>query len=320
MFVTNVWSGLHLDGTAGSNGVGISIEGNGADGNAIGGDSEASRNVIAYNTMTGIDINDADNTSIRGNYIGSGPDGVTQAGNGSASTDGENIEVTSNAEGTQIGATLSAAAEASQVCDGGCNVIMDAGRDVASNYAQHIDLRGEAPSGETESFNTTIRGNYIGMAADGATTISRGTLGIAIAVNNSDDVTIGGPTAGDRNRFNSNGTVVANNGGANNLVVRNNWVNLTFDGTAVDSNSLVIGIGMNLSGNNTSPPLITENRIAWAAYSNFAAISGSERELRDHEQRDRTGGRGRSDARRRYRHQPQRPQRNDPLPDQRQHR
>ena len=275
MFVTNVWAGLHLDATAGPNTVGISVEGNTADGNAIGGDSTNSRNVISFNSMTGIDISDADNTAIRGNYIGSGPNGITEAGNGSASTDGENIEVTNNAVGTQIGGTLAAAAITSQVCDGVCNVIMDAGRDVASNFASQIDLRGESGAGETESFDTTVRGNYVGMAADGATTISRGTAGFAVLVNNSDSVTVGGPADGDRNRFNNNATVLANNGGANNLVFRNNWINLTFDGTAADANSLRLGIGMNLSGNNNSPVTITENRIAWFAFSNFPAISAS---------------------------------------------
>ena len=275
MFVTRMWVGLHLDGSPGPNTVGISVDGNPADGNAIGGNSVTARNVIAFNTLTGIDIDGADDTTITGNYIGSKADGVTQAGNGSASSEGENIEVATSATGTRIGGTVSATAEATQECDDVCNVIIDAGQDVAGNFAPQIDLRGESAVGETESSNTTIRGNYIGMAADGATTISRGTRGIAVSVAGSDGVVVGGPAAGDRNRFSNNGSVIANLSTADNLIVENNWINLTFDGTAVDNNALHLGIGMNLSGNDNSPPLITGNRIAWVAFSNFAAIGGA---------------------------------------------
>ena len=91
MFVTNMWIGLHLDASAGPNGVGIAVEGDLADGNVIGGESTAARNVIAHNTRTGVEIEGADSTIVRGRYIGTKPNGTTGAGNGSSAGLGANI-------------------------------------------------------------------------------------------------------------------------------------------------------------------------------------------------------------------------------------
>ena len=69
------WIGLHLDGSAGGNGIGVLLRGDRVDNAVIGGASEFNRNVISHNTITGIDVEDADAGEILGNYIGTKPEG-----------------------------------------------------------------------------------------------------------------------------------------------------------------------------------------------------------------------------------------------------
>ena len=273
MFVTNTWVGLRLDGTPAPNIVGIRVDGDAADGNVIGGDSVNSRNVISHNTRTGIDIEGADDTVIAGNYIGVKPNGTTEAGNGSSSTTGENVEITSGAQGTVIGSgQMQESFWSTPECDGGCNVIADAGADAVSVNPPNIDVNGESADGEVPASGVTIRGNYIGLGADGETHIDLGSGGPGVEIGNADAVTIGGPTAGDMNRINGAGNSVQGNSGAASLVVQNNQINLNFAGTA-ELGARGLGGGFSLSGNDNSPPLITQNRIAVHGFFNTAAIS-----------------------------------------------
>jgi hypothetical protein len=265
------WIGLDLTEGFAGNTVGVFLNGDSVDGTAIGGTSATERNVISANGRTGVDVFQGDNTQIQGNYIGTLPNGTDEAGNGIDTVDGENIEVTDFAEGTEIGERLSGAEALTQPCDGACNVIADAGADAASGNRPQIDLKGE--SGETDSSNTTIRGNYVGLGADGDTVADLANeLGIAISVNSSDGVTIGGPDPGDMNRLNGSIVGVSSNGGSNNLLIEGNQFNLNFAGTAMKA-APSIGSAVSLNGGATPPPRVIGNRISMLNFSNSSAIS-----------------------------------------------
>ncbi|QSB00441.1 DUF4347 domain-containing protein [Methylomonas sp. EFPC1] len=84
---------------------GISVIG-GADNTIIGGTTAAARNIIAGNTEAGIYISDSGTTgtTVQGNYIGVGADGVTALGNGMQGVAIENSATSSLIGGTAAGA------------------------------------------------------------------------------------------------------------------------------------------------------------------------------------------------------------------------
>lgn len=271
--LTNSWIGLSLDETAtGGNTIGILLAGDHVNNTQIGTGIASDRNVIAYNAVTGIDIENADGTSIAGNYVGTRADGTSPAGNGSSTSTGENIEVTSGAQSTNVGPVeMAPAFWFTEACDGGCNVIADAGGGNQSRFSPQIDLHGEG--GETPAIGVIIRGNYIGMPATGADILGLGNAGHAVEVGNATDVTVGGPAAGDMNRINGAGIGVTNGTGGTGLVVQNNQFNLKFDGSDIAFSSRFQGSAMSLNGTQTDPPLITGNRIAAFGAANTAAIT-----------------------------------------------
>lgn len=269
------WVGLHLDGTPGGNQIGVLLRGDRVDNAVIGGALAFERNVISHNTVTGIDVENADVGEILGNYIGTKPDGVTQAGNGAGLITGENIEISSGSAGFEIGARTSATAVASEACDGGCNVIADAGADHQDGNRPQIDLAGDTTQSETPSQNTTVRGNYIGMGADGESFDGLGNAGIGISIRDADGVAIGGVDPGDRNRINGSSFGTSNNGGAENLVIQGNWFNLAFNGMELaGARSNAIGISANGSvGINNVKPYIDANRVAVPHGNNNSGIT-----------------------------------------------
>lgn len=177
--------GLAPAGAAAPNGDGIHFTGgggDGADGNVIGGSAAADRNVISGNNLDGIDIEDAaaDNTVIRGNYIGTDPTGMVANPNG-----GSGIWIGSAGVGTVVGGTA-------------------AGQGNLISHNSGDGVRTHAP--------TTIQGNLIGLASDGITPMANGGDGVD-ADSGATDVLIGdtgtsapGPGAG--------ANVIAHNGGA----------------------------------------------------------------------------------------------------------
>ena len=273
--LTNSWLGVHLDTTAGANAVGLFLSGDHVDNAQIGGATAADRNVISNNTVTGIDIENADGTVILGNYIGTQPNGTTPAGNGVATSEGENIEITSGAQSTSIGpAAMDAASVSSSACDGGCNVVAAAG--AGQNNRPQIDLYGE--SGETSApapYELTIRGNYIGMDASGqALNGALGNGSASISVGAADNVTIGGPSDSDMNRLNGSVFGITSQSSADGLVVRNNQFNLNFAGTE-PSGLRFGGTASSINGGGSPQPVFTENRIAVSPTYSHTAINMS---------------------------------------------
>lgn len=187
----NNWFGVKLDGNAGANNKGIFLDPN-SNNATIGGKAAADRNVFANSSFEGLDIEGASNSKVLGNYFGVNPDGVTAAPNA------KNIEITDRtatfkAIGNEVGTKIEGAALASPACDGGCNVIAGGG------LSTGIDLDGElVPSEEPPAAGpTTIRGNFVGLAADGTTLRANGTFDILVG--GAKDAKIGGESTGEGN-------------------------------------------------------------------------------------------------------------------------
>jgi hypothetical protein len=211
------WFGVRLDGSAGDNGTGMLL-GPGSDGGRIGNEGET--NVFANSAADGLDIHGASGVRVMGGYFGVGPDGATPAPNG-----GKGIEVASfggfDAIGNRIGTQVGASEAATAKCDGGCNVISDG--------SSGIDLEGDGGD-EAPATSTTIVGNYIGLAANGAAAAPVAEHGVHVG--SAARTVIGGPRTSEANRFTGGEAAVLAGPGAANLVVRGNSIGVDAAGAA----------------------------------------------------------------------------------------
>jgi hypothetical protein len=181
----------------GNNGYGVSLLEN-ADYNTIGGDTAGERNVISGNLDRGIYIR-TDHNIVSGNYIGVDASGETSLGN-----TGYGIYL--RADFNMVGGST----------PGERNVI-------SGNTSSGVFVN--------EAIGNTISGNYIGVDKDGDTDRGNGHNGIYLA-GGSQENTIGGDTAGERN-----------------VISGNDWHGLSIYATDTISNT-VIGnyIGLDASG------------------------------------------------------------------------
>ena len=213
--ITNSWFGLTLAGVVDGNTVGVVVARPGTN-VTVGGTTSAARNVFA-GSQAAI-LLQGDGNFVKGNYIGTGPDGLVAAPNAANIIVGDPLV---NPTGNLIGDTASAGEQATPACDGPCNVISAA-------TGNGIDL---FPPGFTEEAGqTTIRGNFIGLDVGGTLDLGNGD---GVFVGPADNVTIGGPAAGDRNFIggNTDTGIDASDSNADNLTVRNNFVGLSSSGT-----------------------------------------------------------------------------------------
>ena len=219
LIVRNCWFGLRLDETADANSKGIQLEGARA---KIGGTTQLQRNLFG-NGGIGISIfGGAHDNLVQGNFFGTQPNGIDPApltkpieivGNGVGATPSNNT----------IGGTLSTAAASTPECDGACNVVGSAAPPPA------IDLGGSSPG--TASGPVTIRGNFIGVNANGTSTLANSNQGGGVGVRQASGVVIGGPSPLDRNVFGGHNTGLSG-GGDGPLLVRNNFFGLRSDGAS----------------------------------------------------------------------------------------
>ncbi len=145
----------------------------------VGGPNSADINIIVGSGTAGIGLTNADNTVIIGNFIGVLRDGVSPlANNGGV--------YAQTSAGVLIGGSA----------PGMGNVI-------SGNTFQGIQL-------DNGSDTATIRGNLIGVGADGSATVPNGATGIHLT-STATDHAIGGSAAGE-------GNTIANNGGDGVLV------------------------------------------------------------------------------------------------------
>lgn len=167
----------------------------------IGGTSASDRNIISGNSDDGIDLQDISDVDILGNYIGVGADGVSDFGN---SRDGINLIGGSN---ITVGGPAS----------GARNVI-------SGNSNIGVDISGAS--------TVSILGNYIGLGADGATSVGNDSHGVY--AQSSTGLFIGGTTSGARNVISSNGNsssegIWLNNGST--ATILGNYIGLDSSGT-----------------------------------------------------------------------------------------
>ena len=139
----------------------------------IGGSDPLDRNIIGNSVSAAITVNDSDDSVIRGNYIGVQVDGVTPAPNS------EGIHV-SNSANLQIGGA-------------GTNE----GNVISGNTWEGIRL-------DTLTDGAQVRGNLIGVGADGSTPVGNGWIGV-YNMTGSTGAIIGGRNPGEANTIAYNG-------------------------------------------------------------------------------------------------------------------
>jgi len=222
-----------------------SILGNGLDGviinqgaqdNIIGGIAPATRNVIAANGLSGVEIHGASTTgnTVTGNYIGSHPDGAGGLGNTQ-----HGVRIYGGAHDNTIGGDTA----------GERNLL-------SGNTMDGIRIEGSG------SDNNLVKGNYIGVDVSGIGTVENGENGVHI-MNGAKNNTIGGATSAEGNVISANmiSGVRINGSGTQGNVISNNLIGLGADGSYdlgnvgdgiylyEDSTDTVIGPGNVISGN-----------------------------------------------------------------------
>jgi hypothetical protein len=233
-------SNQYLGNTIGLNAAGTSALANGLDGMrlvdslsaVIGNGTVAGRNVISGNTQRGIFATNADNLTIRGNYIGTSAAGDADV-NGTASNNLQSgIVVSTGSTGVVIGGTTA----------GQGNVI-------SGNNWFGIEITGTGTTGNS------VLGNIIGLNAGGTAALGNYSgVSLFSAANNN---TIGGSTTAARNIISGNlatGVYIATANITGNKV-QGNYIGLAADGTTVFGNA----IGVNIADSATANFIGTDN-------------------------------------------------------------
>ncbi|HEY1434985.1 MAG TPA: right-handed parallel beta-helix repeat-containing protein, partial [Thermoanaerobaculia bacterium] len=256
---TNAVLLIEIDGSATTNTIGINLTGAGADGSKVQG-------LVLHHFEKGINVSNAIDTVIRGNFLGTDPTGLIARGNGSGiEIGGNNALVGGTAPGDRnlVSAGTAGTFIGSLLLDGLANNCTVQGNLVGTDatgmhalgnvggmavYGTGILFGGTAAgAGNVISGNTlygvwvegsaTFQGNLIGTTADGLGPLGNATEGINI--HTSSDSTIGGILPGE-------GNVVAFNGGFG--VIPAEGVNNSVRGNSIhDNGSLGIKLYTGLS-------------------------------------------------------------------------
>jgi hypothetical protein len=260
------WLGLKSDTEANENTVAGIVLRPGSDAAEIGSEEHEAlrRNVFGHDEV-GVLIEGASETKVLGNYIGVGPEGSGPAtlGVGVMIVDGPGAP----AEHNEVGGKLTEAEAASTICDGPCNVISTEG-------GTDIDLTGEA--GEPASGPTAIRGNYLGLVADGLSSVGENSTGVEAAPGpghgscggGPGDVTVGGTAPTESNYIDAGGLGIFAEG-AENFRALGNSIGFLADGSPGESPT-AFGIEVCAEGV-TEPAQISSNDLLLGPES-FAGI------------------------------------------------
>ncbi len=198
--------GADIDGAdALPNGVGVLIRD--ASGVRVGGGSEEERNIISGNNGDGVRIELGSNNVVAGNYIGTTADGMSALRN-----DGAGVHIV-DSSGAVIGG----------VEDGERNVI--SGNDLVYYQSPGVWISGSQATGNR------VVGNYIGLAADGATPVGNG-VGVIVQGTPQGNV-IGGTTAAERNVISGNGWYNIHLAGTQGTTVQGNYIGSDWTGTQI---------------------------------------------------------------------------------------
>jgi trimeric autotransporter adhesin len=201
---------------------------NGSDGNLIGGTSTGARNVVSGNNHVGIELQfNSSNNRVQGNYIGTTATGQAALGNMSAG-----MSFWAAGSGNVLGGDVAGA------------------RNVISGNDGIGVLVGNGSTG------ATVQGNYIGIAADGATALGNGTQGIVVRGASTNTLigtdANGTNDAGERNVISGNtgDGVQISGAGTTGTAVRGNYIGTNAAGTAALGNGLNgVSIFTGASGN-----------------------------------------------------------------------
>ncbi|MET0383102.1 MAG: right-handed parallel beta-helix repeat-containing protein, partial [Burkholderiaceae bacterium] len=206
------WIGVDPAGNSPMANTGAGIHLNNSNGDVIGGNTAAARNVLSGNAIAGVQIsNSSIGNIVQGNYIGTDATGAGPIQNG------DGILIQASSTGNTIGGTAAGA-----------------GNLISGNTNTGIEVK-------SASANTQILGNYIGVNAAGMAALQNGQYGVLLQ---SDGNTVGGTTAAARNVVSgNNGSGIAIQGASGN-VVAGNYVGVGADGAAVIANG---DAGANLS-------------------------------------------------------------------------
>jgi gliding motility-associated-like protein len=201
----------------------------GSSNNTIGGATVNERNVISGNVQYGIILdNNSNGTAIQNNYIGVDKNGNTALGNGRTP-----FTVNGTAS-TNDGIFITNLSKNSTILD---NVISGNGTRVGffpSPYVVDFSTGNYKGKGcgirvESNSDNTTIRGNEIGVGADGVTPIGNAENGISSAFTN--NLIIGGSTPSQRNIIGNHGFHAINLYSCTNFNIKGNYIGTDVSGT-----------------------------------------------------------------------------------------
>ncbi len=281
--------------------------------NVIGGTSSAYRNVISDNTNSGIFITGASatNTTIKGNYIGIAADGTTLI-SGNAQATG--VYLDSSAPATTIGGTgtgdgnvLSGNASTgiytntttavNLICGNiigptatgatslgsgnqkyGIHLVFGSANVIGGSTAAHKNTISDNTTAGIYIFGSAsnlIKGNYIGIATDGATYITGNSQDYGVYMTNGARLNIvGGTNSGEGNIISGNydGTaatgagVFSNSTNTTGNTIVGNYIGTTASGTRFTDNQ-VSGIEINGSPKNTIGGTT-------AAYRNIISANG----------------------------------------------
>jgi hypothetical protein len=157
-------------------------------GTQIGGFTAQDRNVVSGNTLDGIQATSSNSTFIRGNYIGTTPDGNSPLGN--------------QRNGVSVNGSANCVIGGDDAADGAADGTVGARNLLSGNVGAGVSVFG---AGAT---NTSIRGNYCGTNAAGTAAVPNSS-GILLTSRTGDNTpssqtTIGGLTPGAGNLLSGN--------------------------------------------------------------------------------------------------------------------
>uniref|UniRef100_UPI0018E525C7 beta strand repeat-containing protein n=1 Tax=Pleomorphovibrio marinus TaxID=2164132 RepID=UPI0018E525C7 len=300
--VTGNFIGTNILGTAAipNGGSGISVSGQSATGNIIGGDTEGERNVISGNTGNGISITSgASNNQVKGNIVGLNLDGTAAIPNQSGifiqSATENSFEANVISGNTNFGVTLFSNANSNVFNnnligtnkDGnaaianlrGFNIFESSNNEIGGYLGIRNIISGNTQDGIliNNASNNKISNNFIGLDNGGAK-LANGGSGISISGQSATGNLIGGDSEGERNVISGNtsrGITLLS--GANGNTVAGNYLGTNPEGTAGIPNSIGINLASsnsntivgNLISGNTDQGIYLVNSDANSFYSNL---------------------------------------------------
>ena len=265
--------GTNAAGTAAiANGLdGVEID-TGGSGNTIGGTTPAAHNVISANDYAGVEIDDANDNVVEGDYIGTDKNGTAALGNGAEDLYSGGILVQDSASANTIGGLTAVPGTGP-------------GNLISGNIGAGVSIGGAGP-------DNLVAGNLIGTDVTGSVALGNdytfGSLvgGTGVDVNESPDTIVGEPGGGNVIGGNGLGTV---NGGNVTLqystgsVVQSNLIGTDKTGTIALSTTTYYGVllqfGSYVVGGITPTPgtgpgnVISGNGVAGISVGNYTVGS-----------------------------------------------